>query len=266
MKQGPHDIGTDDIALRSAAPYATLVIASCSRIVVDVNRYPEPSRPDPDPSADPEKNRERDSDRAVPLHLRDRIVWRSTLTEREIRRRVREYHTPFHRALGREISRIRRRKRPVLLVDLHSMSDATFDFILGDNGGRSAGRHVCLAVRRLLGESCQVPLSRIGYAGIEVWDPGCRGGISPALLAHTGGFITINYGNPRERLYALQIEISRALFTGLRTGKIRRKQLDRLAIGMRDFFQRLAALAEEPDSLFPPGGRRRSRAVRTPRI
>jgi len=251
LAEGPLDLGTRELACEAAAAFATLVLAGFSRIVIDVNRYPEPSALDVAPSANPEEGRKRDSDRLVRHFAGNRRLWRHPPDQKELRRRVRAYHLPFHRALGRELARIRKRKGAVLLVDLHSMSDDAFDFILGDNGGTSAGKSVCLLIRRLLAEASGLDPSRIGYAGSEVWDPGRRGDLSPALLGRTGGFITVNYGRPREGIFAVQLEVSRLLFSRANTRRIREQALKQLISPMREFFGRMAALPET--GAWPPG-------------
>jgi len=240
LKSGAFDTGTREIALECAAPHATVVLAGSSRIVIDPNRYPEPSAADLEPAGAPGTDQGSDTDRLIRRFDHGQRLWKKPLTEEEIRRRVEEYHQPFHRALATEISRIRCQGKPVLLVDLHSMADDSFGFIIGDNGSRSAGRTVCLLVRRLLAESLDIDPSRIGYAGGEVWDAGRRANVSPALLSHTGGFITVNHGNPKEKVFAVQIEVSRFLYTNPRTGRILRGKFGPVLAGLERFFGTLA--------------------------
>src|SRR5690606_32698086 len=96
------------------APGATVVRATFHRYVIDANRDPSGA------SLYPGQN----TTGLCPLSDFDnRPIWRAGREpdEQEISRRVREFHKPYHAALGAEIDRVRRRHGLAVLYDCHSI-------------------------------------------------------------------------------------------------------------------------------------------------
>jgi len=109
--------------------------------------------------------------------------------------RIRRCWEPYHAALRDLISRTVSRFGICFLIDCHSMpssmGSATPDFVLGDAYGTACNPDLVLRT-----EAC---LRRLGYS-VRRNDP------------YAGGYVTRQYGRPREGVHALQIEIARGLY------------------------------------------------------
>jgi N-formylglutamate amidohydrolase len=109
--------------------------------------------------------------------------------------RIRRCWEPYHAALRGLIERTVAQFGVCLLIDCHSMPSGTAsqapDFVLGDAHGSACGAPL---IDRT--EQC---LRRLGYS-VRRNDP------------YAGGYVTRQYGRPREGVHALQIEIARGLY------------------------------------------------------
>jgi N-formylglutamate deformylase len=172
---------------------ATVITATHSRYVVDVNRPPDGANLYPG----------RDTPRLCPIDtFHSEPLYRGGIEPdpREIAHRVDRVWWPYHRRLAREISRVQQEHGGAVLWDAHSIvSEAPrlFDGRLTDfNLGTADGK------------SC---------------DPGLSHELLVALSRHSGhtavlngrfkgGFITRNYGNPAAGVHAVQLEMSEAIY------------------------------------------------------
>jgi N-formylglutamate amidohydrolase len=178
---------------------ATLLVATHSRFVVDLNR----ARDDFD-GLTVEGGPERVQPRGV--------VWRTTtdgepmlprrLSQAELTRRLERFYDPYHDALERIIERKRRRFGFAVVVAGHSMPSS------GRRGHVDVGH----------GRADVVPGTRgrttAAGALIERVDEVAAGhGLSVAHDdPYRGGYSTIRWGRPAERVHALQIELARRLY------------------------------------------------------
>jgi N-formylglutamate amidohydrolase len=129
-------------------------------------------------------------------------VYRDKLSFEEVRQRIEAHYFPYHRALRNLLASTRERFGCYLLVDCHSMPSVggpmdadpglkRLDIVLGDCHGTSCAAAVIeLAERTLRGLGFTVRRN----------------------LPYAGGYTTRRYGNPREGLHTLQIEVNRALY------------------------------------------------------
>jgi N-formylglutamate deformylase len=124
-------------------------------------------------------------------------IYRAKLSFAEARARVAATWQPFHAALREAVESTRRRFGACLLVDCHSMPEASMaprqraDVVLGDAHGTSCAP----AIMRRVEEA----LVREGLR-VRRNEP------------YAGGYITRHYGRPREKVEVIQIEISRGLY------------------------------------------------------
>jgi N-formylglutamate amidohydrolase len=126
-------------------------------------------------------------------------IYRGKLRFAEAERRVSRFWQPFHETLSRLIEETRARFGASLLIDCHSMpahgcagrNGGPVDFVLGDAHGTACAPRITRRVEQLLIE--------LGYT-VRRNDP------------YAGGYITRNYGRPRESVHALQIEVARRLY------------------------------------------------------
>jgi N-formylglutamate deformylase len=127
-------------------------------------------------------------------------IYRHKLNFHEAERRVRLYWEPYHQMLSELIETTRSAFGTCLLIDCHSMpahgsasrtSGQAADFVLGDAHGTTCSPCAVRLVERLL--------VGLGYT-VRRNDP------------YSGGYITRHYGQPREGVHALQIEVARPLY------------------------------------------------------
>lgn len=131
-----------------------------------------------------------------------RAIYCGKLPRSEATRRIVEYWTPYHAALGAVLAQSRVRFGQVLLCDVHSMphealggytlrNAARPDVVIGDRWGASARSDVTDAI-----------------AGVFL-DAGFT-------VAHNapfaGAYVAQRYGQPSQGMHAVQVEIDRALY------------------------------------------------------
>jgi N-formylglutamate amidohydrolase len=200
------DCFVDEIFARAAGCGAPLIAALFPRAYVDPNR--EAFELDPDMFSDgvPAYVNSRSPRVAAGLGTIARVVasgeeiYRRKLQFAEALARVNACYRPYHAALAEMIEATRARFGHCVLIDCHSMPSAgvpeapgggRVDIVLGDCYGSSCDAAVI--------DAAELLLKRLGYQVSRN---------SP----YAGGFTTRHYGRPRERVHALQIEISRALY------------------------------------------------------
>ena len=205
----PHSIGRrfgDVAALRADTDWhmprlydflesigATVIVATHSRYVVDVNRPPGGENLYPG----------RDTPRLCPVDTFDsRPLYRGGAepSAEEIAARVKAVWNPYHRCIEREIARVRAEHGTALLWDAHSI--------------------VSRAPRLFEGRLADFNL---GTAD----DASCHPALSRELLAalrpHTdftavlngrfkGGYITRHFGRPADSVHAVQLEMAQCLY------------------------------------------------------
>lgn len=151
-------------------------------------------------------------------------IYRRKLRFAEAEERVRTCWQPFHDALEGLIAATRRRFGRCLLIDCHSMPASVLpprggaDIVLGDAHGTACLPQTIRLIEQML--------ERVGYR-VRRNDP------------YAGGFITRHYGRPRERVEAVQIELSRALYMN----EARIEKLPAFGSVQRDMAELIAALA-----------------------
>ena len=116
----------------------------------------------------------------------------------EVERRIRDHYRPYHRALAHLIEETQARFGFCVLIDCHSMPSAAtsggsggVDVVLGDNLGRACAP----ALSQWLSD-------QLGDLGFSV----------RRNRPYSGGFTVGHYGNPGGGVYAIQIELNRALY------------------------------------------------------
>ncbi len=160
-------------------------------------------------------------------------IYRDKLSFAEAERRVQCFWEPYHRALDNLIETTRATFGACLVIDCHSMpahgcggrNDAMpADFVLGDAHGTACGPRPVRFVERAL--------AALGYV-VRRNDP------------YSGGFVTRHYGQPREGVHVLQVELARRLY--MNETSIQR--IKRFASVQHDLSTLLGALATEAASL-----------------
>ena len=225
----PH---VDRLYERAPQEGATLLCATVSRYVVDLNRAPD----DVDAETVP--------DHPSPRPMQPRgVVWRMTtdgkpalrspLSNRELERRLDVFHRPYHTALREQLERLRARFGFAIMVAGHSMPSV----------GRSG--HVDSGVRR----ADIVP----GTRGRSTADPRVIDLVDAHFRAagltvrhddpYRGGWSTGHYGRPSDGWHAIQIEVNRALYMNETTGEVTPDALARMQTLLSELVAKLGTLS-----------------------
>ncbi|MDU0340324.1 N-formylglutamate deformylase [Bosea rubneri] len=164
----------------------TIVEASLSRFVIDLNRDPAGVSLYPGQAT---------TELVPTTTFSGEAIWTMPPGETEIERRRKAYFQPYHDALAAEIAHAKAQHGFCLLWDCHSIKSAiprlfpgTLPTLnLGTNSGRSAAAAVeAAAVKAMAGSAfTQVVNGRF-----------------------KGGWITRHYGHPSDHVHALQMEIA----------------------------------------------------------
>jgi N-formylglutamate amidohydrolase len=205
---------------------ATVIEAKYSRYVVDLNR-----------SADDDLLYEgRVSTGLCPLRtFAGHDIYRQgeTVSERQKARRVARYWQPYHDELSESLAHIKDQFGYALLWDAHSIrsslpllfEDELPDLNIGTNSGQSCPQIVEDAVAKVAAGS---PFSFVVNGRF------------------TGGFITRHYGDPENKVFALQLELAQRCYMSEKT---LRYDAGRAAILSTTLNEMLAAIQESAASL-----------------
>ncbi|MBA00401.1 MAG: N-formylglutamate amidohydrolase [Rhodospirillaceae bacterium] len=190
---------------------ASLIQALFPRVFVDVNR--QPYELDPTMFSDflPHYVITQNSRISAGLGTIARVVsngervYKNKLTFQEAEERINHFYRPYHDALQTLINNTKDEFGYCILLDCHSMPSGRIgtnnpsqskpsrlaEIVLGDCHGTSCHPHIMKSSNEFLTE-CGFSVRR--------------------NIPYAGGFITRNYGKPKEGVHALQIELNRALY------------------------------------------------------
>lgn len=129
-------------------------------------------------------------------------IYRRKLPYREAERRIRTIYRPYHEALRQLLRRAVEGFGHGVLIDCHSMPSRPLA-----NSREAAGGRADIVLGNRFGTTCAEELIE---AVEQTWrNLGYRVGRN---VPYAGGFATYHYGQPREGLHSLQIEINRAVY------------------------------------------------------
>jgi len=182
---------------------ADIIIAQCSRAVVDLNR----SRNAIDHSMftqvfehEPvsEKQMIKYGLGVFPNKIFGKTILKNPLPFSYAVHMLEHYYDPFHKSLKKQIMYLSNIFGFCYHIDLHTMPSKALlnfkkepDIVLGDNFGKSCSIGLINYFQNVFQEN--------GFT-VEVNNP------------YAGGFITRNYGNPSKGVHTIQIEINRKIY------------------------------------------------------
>jgi N-formylglutamate amidohydrolase len=182
---------------------ADIIIAQCSRAVVDLNR----SRNAIDYSMftqvfehEPvsEKQMIKYGLGVFPNKIFGKTILKNPLPFSYAIHMLEHYYDPFHKSLNKQIMYLKNTFGFCYHIDLHTMPSKALlnfkkepDIVLGDNFGKSCSIGLINYFQNVFQEN--------GFT-VEVNNP------------YAGGFITRNYGNPSKGVHTVQIEINRKIY------------------------------------------------------
>ncbi|MDE1184556.1 N-formylglutamate deformylase [Paraburkholderia sp.] len=174
---------------------ASMLIPTYARYVIDLNRPPDGANLYPG----------QDTTGLLPVDTFDKApLYRDghLPDEAEVARRRDVYWKPYHDALSAEIAALKARHGHVLLWEAHSIRSHVPrffegrlpDFNFGTSNGESAGSG--------MGEALVEVVNRVGGGAFSAVANG----------RFKGGFITREYGVPKEGVHAVQLELSQVTY------------------------------------------------------
>lgn len=199
---------------------AGLLVARYSRYVVDLNRPPDDAAlyASPVPGLVPAETFD-----GEPIYM-DRPP-----DEAAKRDRVNRYWIPWHARLQSELQRIKAKFGYVILLDAHSIRSRVPNLFKGKLPDLNLGTNNKSSADAGLVESAERVLS--GQSGFTTVVDG----------RFKGGYITRHYGKPGDRVHALQLEMSQAVYMQESPPRYDTKLAQRVQGVLRDL---LSALAE----------------------
>lgn len=167
----------------------TLIVATHSRIVADLNR---------DPAGDVLYAGASNTELCPTSTFFDAPIYRAGLApdRTEIAMRIAQYWHPYHRQLLAEIARLKARHGYCVLLDGHSIVSEVPRFF--------AGRLADLNLGTADGKSCAAALTHAAFQSLSQAD----GFTAVHNGRFKGGHITRHYGDPANDVHALQLEMA----------------------------------------------------------
>lgn len=187
------DWHVDRLYAPATALGATLMLATHSRYVVDLNRDPDDVALYPDA----------DNTELCPTRtFANEAIHQAGCapTPEQVRQRRAEYWQPYHAQLQAELARIRARHGHAVLLDAHSIRSEVPRFF--------AGRLPDLNVGTDDGRSCSAELEATAVVTLNAQ----RRFTTVLNGRFKGGYITRHYGRPEAGVQALQLEIVQAAY------------------------------------------------------
>lgn len=172
---------------------ATLMVATHSRIVVDLNR--DPSGVEMYPGASNTEICPTATFHDEPVYMVGMEPDAATITSR-----IEHYWLPYHAQLAVEITRIRERHGFCVVLDGHSIASEVPLFF--------AGRLPDLNLGTADGRSCAPSLEQSAFEVMA----GAGGFTAVHNGRFKGGHITRHYGRPGNKVHALQLEIAQCCY------------------------------------------------------
>ena len=169
---------------------ASVLVATHSRYVVDLNRAPDNTNLYPG----------QDTTGIVPLdtfHREPVYLPGFPPSEDEVAKRIETYWQPYHLRLEQALAEIKQRHGYALLWDAHSIFSVLPRFFKGKLPDLNLGTAD--------GKSCAVGIGEALAKSVEGYRVALNGRFK-------GGFITRHYGNPANGVHAVQLELSEATY------------------------------------------------------
>ena len=202
------DFYLDNIFENTLRTGTSFIKANFPRAFLDLNR--EPFELDPDMFTDKLPSFVNSTSKKVALGLGTvpkvvsigTEIYSKKLLWKEAEKRIENYYFPYHMHLKQLLIKNKSKFGLAIVIDCHSMPSNTQtslgskhvqipDIILGDNFGKSCDSRITNFIKSFF-------LNR-GYS-VRRNNP------------YSGGFITQNYGRPKNNFHAIQIEINRSLY------------------------------------------------------
>ena len=199
---------------------ATMIVATLSRYVIDLNRDPQDNSLYPGQfttSLCP----------VMTFNQEQLYASENVPSEEQICHRREQYWQPYHDQITAQISRIKSHHGHAVLLDAHSIASRVPELFTGQLCDLNFGT--------FNGQSCDAVLETL----VEAID---HAGFSAVLNGRfKGGFITRHYGAPEQQIHAIQLELSQATYMNEETKQWDPAKATRLQQYLGELCQQLIA-------------------------
>ncbi|QBJ64357.1 N-formylglutamate amidohydrolase [Pseudoalteromonas sp. DL-6] len=201
------DAFVDELWLPATSQGASLLAAQISRMYIDLNRAPN----DIDPSLleepwpgdlQPSEYSNRGMGLIRALALPGQPMYKNSLSTCAVVKRITQYYQPYHMCLKTLLGQLKQQFGQVWHIDCHSMKSRGNAMNIDDNQPRAD-----IVIGDLDGTSTDPEFTALVVQSFR--QVGYRVAVN---YPYKGGYLTTNYGKPKERQHSIQIEINRALY------------------------------------------------------
>ena len=128
-------------------------------------------------------------------------IYKGLLSYNEVQERIKNVYDTYHKKLNQMIAKTVKKFGVCFLIDCHSMPSKICNIIpLSDN--------IDFCIGNLFSQSCPENMSSFIEQGLK------QKGYNVSLnVPYSGAFITFNYCQPRKKVYTLQLEVNRGLYS-----------------------------------------------------
>lgn len=207
---------------------ASMLVANYSRYVVDLNR----------PASDDALYEGQVATGLCPTQTfaGDNIYASGTVSRGETTGRITTYWTPYHRKLQEMLAALRNRHGYALLWDAHSIASVVPRLFDGELPALNIGTHA--------GRSCAKGIERAVVEAAQTGD--CSSVLNGRFQ---GGYITRHYGDPGQRVHAVQLEIAQRVYMDETSGLFDAQKASRLRGTLRPMLDAFLQTARDPSIL-----------------
>ena len=227
------DIYVDELWMNFIENNFSYVKALFPRIYVDVNRHPLELDQKMFSSLIPSLNFKDNSKVSLRSGVIPRLsvygneIYNTLLTRTNIRKRLLDHYFPYHKILKRYVKEAKTVHKEILIFDCHSMPsrglfDKDIDIVMGTNYSKAISKKLFTSIKDVfLNEKFKVAVN----------------------TPYSGGYISKYYGNPKNKINVLQIEINRKKY-------MNEKLLSKNIIKMKDISSRFESIIYKVNEMF----------------
>lgn len=128
-------------------------------------------------------------------------IYNGLLSYNEVQERIKNIYDAYHKKLNQMINQYIKKFGMCFLIDCHSMPSKICNIVpLSDD--------IDFCIGNLFSQSCPVQMSDFIENSLK------QKGYNVSLnIPYSGAYITFNYCQPRKKVYTLQLEVNRALYS-----------------------------------------------------
>ena len=223
------DVKSNKLIDKINKKHADILIAECSRTVLDLNRSKFSIDNDMFSDFSLDKPQEeiimiKNGLGLIPKKCYEKNIFNNKLPKKYAINLIEKFYNPYHDLINQNLNRLKKLFGHAILIDLHSMPSLNnlkkkkeTDIVIGDN----------------FGKSCSTKIKNFLIDFFENKDFKVK-----LNTPYAGGYITRNYGKKSTGFHTIQIEINKSLYINEQNYKIK-SSLINLQNAFKDLFYSL---------------------------